>query len=115
MKVINIAMLGSGFVAEFYMQGLENVNGQRIVVNYSRAEERARKFARKWNIPEYATDLKAIIGRADVGLYLIAVPNEVHMPVALALAKARRHQVCTKPLARNRREAKQMLVAARTS
>jgi len=115
MKAVNIAMLGSGFVAEFYMQGLENVNGQRVLVNYSRTEERARNFARKWDIPEYGTDLKPIIRRADIDLYLIALPNEAHMPVSLALARARKHQVCTKPLARNQREAKQMLKAARQS
>ena len=28
---VQIAMLGSGFVAEFYMQGLANVNGQQVV------------------------------------------------------------------------------------
>ena len=45
MKTIKIGMLGSGFVAEFYMQGLADVNGQEVVVNYSRSEDRARKFA----------------------------------------------------------------------
>ncbi len=33
MKTVNIAMLGSGFVAGFYMQGLANVNGQQVAVN----------------------------------------------------------------------------------
>ena len=39
MRIINIALLGSGFVAEFFMQGLANVNGQRVVVNYSRSRK----------------------------------------------------------------------------
>ena len=113
MKIVNIAVLGSGFVAEFYMQGLANVNGQQVLVNYSRSQERAKGFAGRWNIPESSTDLKKIIGRTDLDLYLIALPNEEHLPVALALAKARRNQVCPKPLARNSREAKAMLDAAR--
>ena len=46
---------------------------------------------------------------------MIALPNEEHEPTALALAKAKRNQVCTKPLARNRREAKAMWEAARKS
>ena len=37
MKTVRIAMLGSGFVAEFYLQGLANVNGQEVVMNYSRS------------------------------------------------------------------------------
>ena len=83
MRVINIALLGSGFVAEFFMQGLANVNGQRVVVNYSRSRKRAQEFARRWNIPESVTSLKQAVERRDIDLYLIALPNEEHLPVAI--------------------------------
>ena len=109
MRIINIALLGSGFVAEFFMQGLANVNGQRVVVNYSRSRKRAQEFARRWNIPESVTNLKKAVERSDIDLYLIALPNEEHLPVALLLAKHGKNQVCTKPLARNPREARAML------
>jgi predicted dehydrogenase len=115
MKTVNIAMLGSGFVAEFYMQGLANVNGRQVVVNYSRSAKRARAFGSRWGIPEQATKLDKVIARDDIDLFIIALPNEEHLPASLALAKAGRNQVCTKPLARNRREAKAMLDAARKS
>src|SRR4030095_16689841 len=115
MKTVNIAILGSGFVAEFFMQGLANVNGQRVVVNYSRSRQRAQGFARRWNISESVTNLKHVAERSDIDLYLIALPNEEHLPVALLLAKHKKNQVCTKPLARNPREAHVMLQAARKS
>ncbi len=56
-ETVRIAMLGSGFVAEFYMQGLANVNGHQVVLNYSRTPKRAKAFAKRWGIPESATDL----------------------------------------------------------
>src|SRR5712692_8752730 len=115
MKTVSIAVLGSGFVADFYLQGLANVNGQQVVVNYSRTAKRARAFAKRWGIPESSTDLDALIARSDLDLYIIALPNEEHLAVAQRLARAKRNQVCTKPLARNRREAKAMLDAARRS
>ncbi|MBI1789486.1 MAG: Gfo/Idh/MocA family oxidoreductase [Acidobacteria bacterium] len=115
MNEVRIAMLGSGFVAEFYMQGLANVGGQRVAVNYSRGLKRAGEFARRWSIPESTTDLGALIARDDIDLYIVALPNEEHLPVSLALSRARRNQVCTKPLARNRKEARAMLEAARRS
>lgn len=115
MKTINIAILGSGFVADFYMQGLANVNGQRVVSCFSREAARARAFAKRWDIPEHSTDLNAVIARGDIDLYVIALPNEAHLPVSLALSKAKRNQVCTKPLARNAREARAMWDAARRS
>lgn len=114
-KPVNIAMLGSGFVAEFYMQGLANVNGQQVVLNYSRTPKRAKAFARRWDIPETSSNLDAVIGRDDVDLFVIALPNQEHLPVSLALSKAKRNQVCTKPLGRNRAEAKAMYAAAKKS
>jgi len=115
MTTVNIAMLGSGFVADFYMQGLANVNGQKVVLNYSRSRTRAADFARRWGIPESSTRLDAVVGRNDIDLYIIALPNELHLPVSLKLSRARRNQVCTKPLARNAREARTLFEAARRS
>ena len=51
MREVRIAMLGSGFVAEFYMQGLANVNGQEVVANYSRSRRGAPAFARRLGDP----------------------------------------------------------------
>lgn len=110
---VRIALLGSGFVAEFYLQGLANVNGQHVVVNYSRSTERARALGSRWTIPEQSTDLRAVVNRNDIDLYIIALPNQEHLPTGLQLAEAKKNQVCTKPLARTREEAKQLYDAAR--
>ncbi|HXF26468.1 MAG TPA: Gfo/Idh/MocA family oxidoreductase [Bryobacteraceae bacterium] len=115
MTPTRIAMLGSGFVAGFYMQGLADVNRQEVVVNYSRSEERARKFAGNWKIPESSTDLDELIARRDIDLYIIALANEEHLPAGLKLAQAKKNQVCTKPLGRTREEARQLRDAARDS
>ncbi len=115
MKDVSIALLGSGFVGDFYMQGLANVPGQQVAVNYSRDTKRAKAFARRWSIPESSTDLGKLIARSDIDVYIIGLPNEAHLPVSLELSRARKNQVCTKPLARTRKEAKAMLDAARRS
>jgi len=115
MKPVRVAMLGSGFVAEFYLQGLRDVPGQEVAVNYSRSAKRARAFATRWGIPQHSTDLDAVIARADIDLFVIALPNEEHMPAALALARLGRNQVCTKPLGRNAREARAIYRAAQRS
>jgi len=115
MSDVSIALLGSGFVAEFYMQGLANVHGHRVAANYSRAESRAKAFAERWSIPEFTTDIGKLIGRSDINLYIIALPNEAHLPVSLELSRTRKNQVCTKPLGRTREEAGQMLEAAKKS
>jgi predicted dehydrogenase len=112
MKTVSIGMLGSGFVADFYMQGLRDVNGQQVVLNYSLSRSHARRFQARWGIAESTADLGKAVARDDIDLFVIALPNQAHLPVSMALAGARRNQVCTKPLARNRVEAKRMLAAA---
>jgi predicted dehydrogenase len=108
-------MLGSGFVANFYLQGLADVQGHEVVLNFSLERAGAQSFAQKWGIPEWTTNLDAAIARPDIDLFVIALPNAAHLPVALQLDKAKRNQVCTKPLARNAREARAMFQAARKS
>jgi predicted dehydrogenase len=108
-------MLGSGFVADFYMQGLAGVKGATVIANYSRNKTRAKDFAKRWSIPEPVTDFVKLIARTDIDLYIIALPNEAHLPVSLELSRARKNQVCTKPLGRTGKEAKAMLDAARRS
>ena len=112
---IKIAMLGSGFVADFYMQGLANVAGQQVVANYSRSSKRAKSFRQRWGIAHSFSNLDDIISEWDIDLFIIALPNEEHLPVSLKLSAAGRPQVCTKPLGRNPAEAKKMLNAARKS
>ena len=106
---VRIALLGCGFVAEFYMQGLREVSGQEVVAAYSRSAERAEAFARRWNIPHWTTEMSAAARRPDVDLVLIALPNDRHLEATRVAAQAGKHVVCTKPLARSGAEAAEML------
>lgn len=105
-------MLGSGFVANFYMEGLQNVPGQEVVLNTEEMSlKKAEEFAEKWGIPNTIDSVDKAIARDDVDLFIIALPNFRHAEVAKKLAKAGRAMVCTKPLARNAKEAESMLKA----
>jgi len=88
-------MIGSGFVAEFYMQGLANVNGHAVTACYSRERARAEAFAARWGIGSVSSDLDSFLERDDIDLFIIALPNEAHLPVSLALSRLKRNQVCT--------------------
>lgn len=111
--MVRIGLLGSGFVAEFYMQGLRDVPGQQVVANYSRSEDRAQAFAGKWCIPRWTVNMEDVVESEDVDLVLIALPNHLHSGAALACAEAGKSLVCTKPLARTATEAHEMLAAVR--
>jgi predicted dehydrogenase len=108
---VRIGLLGSGFVSNFYLEGLRDLSGWEIPVVASTNAERARRFAEKWNIAEYTTDVDGVISRPDLDLIILGVPNYQHRELAVKCAVNRKHVVCTKPLARTAQEAKEMLEA----
>ncbi|MFQ5796000.1 MAG: Gfo/Idh/MocA family protein [Candidatus Bipolaricaulia bacterium] len=112
---IRIGLIGSGFVSNFYMLGLRDVADWEIPVVASPNADHARRFAERWNIPESTTDVDGVIARDDLDLIVLGVPNYVHKELAIQCARAGKNVVCTKPLARNRQEAKEMLEAVQAA
>ena len=113
--MVRIGLLGSGFVATFYMQGLQNVAHWEMPVVCSPTAEHAQAFAEKWGIPEWETDSEKVLKREDLDLILLAVPNYVHKELAIAAARTGKNLVCTKPLARTAAEAQEMLKAVQAA
>jgi len=113
--MIRIGLLGCGFVANFYMNGLREVPDQKVIIAYSQTEERAKAFAKEWRIPNWTTDMLKVVEKPEVDLVLIALPNFLHREAALLACKSGKNVVCTKPLGRNSHEAKDMWEAAKRS
>jgi len=111
--MIKIGLLGSGFVSTFYMNGLRDVPNQKVVMVYSRSEEHAKAFADKWKIAKWTTDMNDVVENPEVDLVVIALPNFMHKDAAILACKSGKNVVCTKPLARNSQEAREMLEAVK--
>ena len=53
-----IAMLGTGFIADFYTSTLHNQRGiDRVQAVYSRSKERAEALQSKWNVMHGASNV----------------------------------------------------------
>src|SRR5689334_3117399 len=105
---VNLGLLGSGFVAEFYMDGLADVPGAHVVANYSRSAERAEEFGRRHDVPRQFTDVAELCAQDDVHIVVVALPNHLHLDAIRTAAGAGKAIVCTKPLARNADEASEI-------
>jgi predicted dehydrogenase len=109
---MNIAMLGSGFIARFYADSLHAQRRMdRLTTVYSRNEENAKRFATDYGLEKYTTSMKEAIEDPEVDVVLISLPNHLHEEAVLACAEAQKHVLCTKPFGRNAHEAKRMLDA----
>lgn len=112
MKKRNIAMLGTGFISDFYTSTLHSLRSpDRVIMVYSRDKERVDKFADKWNIQHRSNDLREAVNHPDVNTVIVGLPNNLHLEAVLAAADAGKAVLCTKPLGRTAAEAKTMLEA----
>jgi predicted dehydrogenase len=107
-----ITMLGTGLIGMFYTQTLHGQRGRdRVHTVYSRTAERAQQFAADWDIPRWTTDMAEAIHDPETDVVVIGLPNHLHKDAAILTARAGKTVLCTKPLARNAAEAKEMLDA----
>jgi predicted dehydrogenase len=108
--MVKVAMLGAGFIGDFYTY---SINGQRnrdrVHVIYSRDEARGKAFARKHGIPKWTTSMKDAINDPEVDVVVIGLPNNLHLEAVKLAAASKKAVFCTKPLGRNAAEAKKML------
>src|ERR1700688_1913424 len=119
-KQLSIAMIGSGSIARAHSNAFHQV-GHFFEIPYSlnlkvvcgRNQPKLEAFARQWSWAETATDWENVVGRRDIDIVDIAVPNALHAPIALAAAKAGKMVFCEKPLAVSLAEAQTMAAAAR--
>lgn len=107
-----ISLLGTGLIGSFYAMSLHGQRRKDVIHNVcSIPAESAKEFAHKWNIPKYTTSMKEAIEEPETDIVIVALPNYLHKEAILMACRAKKHVLCTKPLAMNAVEAKEVLDA----
>jgi predicted dehydrogenase len=122
MKTMNIAMVGTGFMGKAHAIAYSVMplllaaplrTSRKVVVDVN--EDLARSAASRLDFAEHSTNWRKTIERDDIDIVDICTPNDSHAEIAIAAAKAGKHILCEKPLARNSAEAQTMVDAVRAS
>jgi len=108
---VKVGIIGCG-IATYHVSGYAVEPRTKMVAIAGLDTERCRALASKHDIPEIYSSYEELLANADVDLVSVAVPNFLHLPVALAAIKAGKHVLMEKPLARNSAEGAQMVAAA---
>jgi len=107
-----ISLLGTGLIGTFYTMSLLAQRRKDVIHNVcSIPLESAMEFAKKWNIAKYTTSIKEAIEDPETDIVIVALPNYLHKEAIMMACKAKKHVLCTKPLAMNASEAKEILDA----
>src|SRR6185503_16656076 len=113
MKQIGIAIVGCGGITlQNHLPGLALCPEAKVVALCDSDAGTLERARRQTGINVTAAQYEEIVKREDVDAVIIATPNCVHGPIALAAIAAGKHVLCEKPLAMGYAEAKQMADAA---
>jgi predicted dehydrogenase len=117
-KALNIGMVGYGFMGRAHSNAYRRV-GNFFDLEYqpvlkavaARSRAKAEDFAGRWGYESVETDWRKLVERKDIDAIDICVPNDLHMEIAVAAAKAGKMVLCEKPLARTAKEGEKMVAA----
>src|SRR5882672_4177050 len=109
MKKVRVGLVGSGFVSTIHAESLKRVAGAEIVAVTSPTGDHAEKFAKKHGIARSFRDFGKFISVEEMDVIVLGCPNHLHCEYTEAAAKAGKHVICEKPLARNLQEADRMI------
>ena len=112
MPPLRVAMLGTGFIADFRTKVYDRLAGTDVVAVLGRDGERTKAFAQAHGIAASATSFDELLSAADFDVVDVCLPNHLHRDFCIAAARAGKHLICEKPLGRTAAEAKEMLDAA---
>jgi myo-inositol 2-dehydrogenase / D-chiro-inositol 1-dehydrogenase len=112
MNRIKVAILGAGFIADIHVESYRRfVANAEVVAVYTRDETKSKAFAEKHAIPQWFSDIDALIEKCGCDVVDICLPNFLHATATLKAAAAGKHIIIEKPLAVTLEEGRQMVAA----
>lgn len=123
MKKLNVAMIGTGFMGKAHSLAYAGMPAffwpapaipvRKVVVDLT--EELASTARDRFGFESWATDWRTVVQDPEIDIVDICTPNDSHAEIAIAAAKAGKHILSEKPLARSAPEARTMLDAVQAS
>lgn len=108
---MNLAIVGCGFVADYYLSTLPNYPHLNLLGVMDRVPERAEHFSKHHNVPIYDS-LKELLEDERVDIVLNLTNPSSHFEISKAALEAGKHVYTEKPLSIDFEEARQLVEMA---
>lgn len=107
-------ILGSGWIAEQFIQSVRAHTRQDIAAVGSRSPDKADAFASTWQIGKSYGSYQALVDDDELDVIYVATPHNMHHEHALMALNAGRNVLVEKPMAMDHAQATQMVAVARS-
>ncbi|HEV2108783.1 MAG TPA: Gfo/Idh/MocA family oxidoreductase, partial [Thermomicrobiales bacterium] len=105
---LRIGVIGCG-AGIFHLEGYATEPRATVVALAGLDTDRCQSLAKRFDVPMVFGDFKELLAVRDIDAVSIAVPNHLHMPIAVAALEAGKHVLIEKPLARTAEEGERMV------
>ena len=105
--------MGSGWIAERFIESVRAHTGQDIVAVGSRDKERAEEFASRMGLEKAYGDYEELVDADNLDVIYVAIPHNFHHAGVILALNAGKHVFVEKPIALNRAQAFEMVELAR--
>lgn len=99
--MIKLAIIGTNWITEKFIDAALQTGLYQLSAVYSRSEEKAAQFAKKYGDLILYTDINQLLNSSVVDAVYIASPNSLHFEQAKQLLESGKNVICEKPLASN--------------
>lgn len=116
MKVLNVALVGCGLISENHIRAYEkHAERARVTVCHDVDADRAAQRADMAGGARVAESFGDVLADPTVDAVEICTPPHLHPGAVIAAARAGKHVLCQKPLARTLAECDAMIAACRAA
>lgn len=111
--MVRVALIGTGGITvQNHLPGIKTHPEGEIVALCDPNPEALERAVRASGVTRTFSDYRRALAEPDVDAVVIATPNNVHKPIALAAAEMGKHMLCEKPIGMDYPETCAMLAAA---
>lgn len=110
MKIINVAIIGCGAIAEKHaliLNSKKNKNYKLIAV-CDLKKEKAKNFAKKFNL-NYFDNIDKLLTSTNIDLLVVCTSSGSHYEIALQISKYKKNVIIEKPICLNLNQAKKII------
>jgi len=111
-SALRVALLGTGYIADWHARALASVGGVELVAVCDKAEERARTFAVAHGVPRVYGSLEAMLAAERLSAVHVLLPPDLHCQSARAILEAGVDVFLEKPMCATAEECRALVELA---
>jgi len=110
--MINVGIIGSGFIGPAHIEALRRLGFVQVVALCDGSQSLAEEKAKELNIPHAYGSVEALLAHPDLHVVHNCTPNHLHAEINRQILRAGKHVFSEKPLCMTPEEARELVALA---